>query len=179
MRGPLTSTSSPPPGREAQPSPILKHAILQSAIPVLPLLLLFSSAVPAQTRLRVEFKPDDECAVSTTAGNGRASVTYPRRTTEMRCVVPSLAQAPAGDVELEVVLLPGQGRPVDSFPRLDWAERDGRWIGTGRLDGVPAFVRIAPDWGLQRWRTLALDVTVVAATALAILWSVVRGRAAS
>ena len=174
MRGPLSSISSSPPGLAAQPPSILKYAILKYA---LPLLLLSPSSVAAQTRIRVEFKPDDECAVSTTAENGRASVTYPRRTTEMRCVVPSLAQAPAGDVELEVVLLPGRGRPVDAFPRLDWAERDGRWIGTGRLDGVPAFVRIAPDWGFQRWRSVALDVTVVAATALAILWSIVRGRA--
>jgi len=155
--------------------PILKCAILKSAI-LLSLFVLAQQTAFAETRIRVEFKPDDECAVSTTAANGRASVTYPRRTTEMRCAVPSFAQAPAGDVELEVVLLPGQGRPVDAFPRLDWAERDGRWVGTGRLDGVPAFVRIAPDWGPQRWRTLALDVTVVAATALAILWSIIRGR---
>ena len=162
------------PGLAPAPRPILQSPILQSAIL---LLVLAPGAALAETRIRVEFKADDECAVSTTAGNGRASVTYPRRTTEMRCVVPALAEATGGEVNLEVVLPPGQGRPVDAFPRLDWAERDGRWIGTGRLDGVPAFVRIAPDWGLQRWRTRALDLTVLAATMLAIGWSIIRGRA--
>ena len=130
----------------------------------------------AETRIHVEFTPDDDCVVSTTAGSSRASVTYPRRTTEMRCAVPALAEATGGEVDLEVVLAPGQGRPVDSFPRLAWSERDGRWVGTGRLDGAPAFVRIAPDWGLHRWRTRALDLTVLMATLTAIVWSIVRGR---
>jgi hypothetical protein len=104
-------------------------------------------------------------------------MTYPRRTTELRCAVTSLAQpSSAGEVELEVVLPPGQARPVDAFPRLEWAERDGRWHGTGRLDGVPAFVRIAPDWGFHRWRARALDAAVVLAAGLAIAWSVARGR---
>jgi hypothetical protein len=158
-------------------APILKSAILQSAILQSAILLVLAPATAlAETRIRVEFTLNDECAVSTTAGSGRASVTYPRRTTEMRCAVPTPADAASGDVVLEVVLPAGQGRPVDAFPRLEWAERDGRWIGTGRLDGAPAFVRIAPDWGLQRWRTRALDLTVLAATIIAIVWSIARGR---
>lgn len=196
MRGPLTpislSPSLSPPGRAADPPPlltyailkyailqcaILKYAILHCAIPLLLPLVLSPSTVAAQTHIRVEFTPDGECAVSMTAGSGHASVTYPRRTTEMRCAVPTPAKAASGDVVLEVVLPAGRGRPVDAFPRLEWAERDGHWIGTGRLDGAPAFVRIAPDWGLQRWRSMALDLTVLAATIIAIVWSIARGRA--
>lgn len=158
----------------AQPS--VNYAIVKSAL-LLCLPLFFLQPASAQTRIRVEFAPDDECVVSTSDAGGRANVTYPRRTTELRCAVPSLAQASSGgEVELEVVLPPGHARPVDAFPRLEWAEHDGRWQGTGRLDGVPAFVRIAPDWGFHRWRTQVLDAAVILAAGLAIAWSVVRGR---
>jgi len=136
------------------------------------------SVVPrGPDRIRVEFRPNDECAVSTTAGNSRASVTYPRRTTEMRCVVPSLAQAPAGDVELEVVLLPGQGRRSTRSRGSTGPSATAAGSAPAGWTACRPSCGFAPDWGFQRWRSVALDVTVVAATALAILWSIVRGRA--
>ena len=158
-------------GKRMMPGAIVKCALVTCA------LLVVLQSASAQTRIRVEFAADDQCVVSTSSGESRANMIYPRRTTELRCAVPSLSPASVSDeVELEVVLPPGRARPVDAFPRLEWTKRDGRWRGTGRLDGVPAFVRVAPDWGLRRWRAYALDLTVILATGLAIAWSVVRGR---
>ncbi len=140
--------------------------------------VLSSTTLLAQTRVRVEFTAAGECIVSTASAVGRAKVKYARRTPEWRCEVTALAKPPAGErFELEVVLPEGSARPSGEFPRLSWSERDGRWTGVASLPAPPAFVRLpAAGQGLDRWRSQMLDVTVLAATILAIAWSVVRGR---
>jgi hypothetical protein len=141
------------------------------------LLLLLSPSLLSQTRVRVEFSPNGDCIVTASGPHGRANVTYPRRTAELRCAVPALSQTPGPEgVMLEVALPPGLGRPSGEFPRLEWRERDGRWVGAAALDGSPAFVRIPPPSGPGRSRGRMLDVIMLAATVLAVAWSVVRGR---
>ena len=144
------------------------------------LLVVVSQAVSAQTRLRVEFTSDRGCVVSTSGTAGRASVKYPRRTPDRRCAVPALSRAPGSEgVEIEAILPAGEPRPVDEFPRMDaWALRDEHWVGTARVDGLPAFVRVPPATSFRQWRVRALDGGVLLAVALGIAWSIVRGRAA-
>jgi hypothetical protein len=140
--------------------------------------VLSSTTLLARTRVRVEFTAAGECVVSTESAAGRAKVKYARRTPELRCEVTALAKPPAGEnFELEVVLPAGSARPSGEFPRLRWDERDGRWTGVTRLPAPPAFVRLPPERGSGAWRARALDMTVLAATVLAVVWSVVRGRA--
>lgn len=136
-------------------------------------LLSTASSARAQTSIRVEFTAAGECAVTTGGPSGRANVKYPRRTPELRCVVPS-TRAP-GVVDLEVVLPPGAARPSGEFPRLAWSERDGRWVGVARLPAPPGFVRV-PDAGAGL-RTPLLDLLVIAGAVLGALWAVGRGRA--
>ncbi|MGH9315188.1 MAG: hypothetical protein ACRD1S_18540 [Vicinamibacterales bacterium] len=82
----------------------------------------------------------------------------------------------AGAVDLEVVTPPGAERPASSFPQLAWSQENGRWVGRARLSSPPSFVRLVPAGSArERW----LDVSVLAAAAVATLWSLVvaRGRA--
>ncbi len=140
--------------------------------------VMATSSIAGQTRVRVEFTAAGECVISTESAAGRAKVKYARRTPELRCEVTALAKPPAGEsFELEVVLPAGSARPSGEFPRLRWDERDGRWTGVTRLPAPPAFVRLPPERGSGAWRARALDMTVLAATVLAVVWSVVRGRA--
>lgn len=128
----------------------------------------------AEVRLSVEFTEAGECLVSGAGGGYRSTLKYPRRTAEMRCAVPA---APGAEpVVLEVRLPPGLARPSGEFPQLAWAERDGRWVGTARLPGPPAFVRVTGPSGRGAWLERVLDALVVVATAVAILWSLIRGR---
>lgn len=86
------------------------------------------------------------------------------------CDVPAVA--PGAGVDLVVILPSGAARPTAVFPRLDWTERGGRWTGTASLPAAPAFVRVAgPTDSLAR-RARWLDVFALAATALAILWTI-------
>jgi hypothetical protein len=136
--------------------------------------LAVAAAAGAQTRIRVEFTAAGECAVTTRGPGGHANVRYPRRTAEMKCVVPTTLKP--GAVDLEVVLPPGAPRPAGEFPRLDWAESDGRWVGTASLPAPPAFVRIPdPVTGgrLAHW----LDLLVLAGAGIGAVWAVARGRA--
>jgi len=136
-------------------------------------LLSVSPGARAQTSIRVEFTAAGECAVTTGGPSGRANVRYPRRTPELRCVVPSPREP--GEVDLEVVLPPGAARPSGEFPRLAWSERDGRWVGAARLPAPPGFVRV-PDADAGR-RARTLDLLVIAGAVLGALWAVAKGRA--
>ena len=55
--------------------------------------------------------------------------------------------------------------------------RAGQWVGTARVDGVPAFVRVPPATAAAHWRVRALDAGVLLAAALAVAWAIVQGRA--
>lgn len=90
---------------------------------------------------------------------------------EWRCAVTSVGGA--GAVELEVVAPPGAERPASSFPQLKWTEGDGRWEGRARLPSPPSFVRLVPAGSArERW----LDVSVLAAAAIATIWSLAFAR---
>jgi len=128
----------------------------------------------ADTRLRVEFTDTGDCSVVTVGATGRSAVRYPRQSAEWRCAVTSVDGA--GAVELEVVAPPGAARPASSFPQLKWTEVKGRWEGRARLPAPPSFVRLVPAGSArERW----LDASVLAAAAIATIWSLAfaRGRA--
>jgi hypothetical protein len=131
-------------------------------------------SLTADTRLRVEFTDKGDCSVVTSGPTGRSAVRYPRQSAEWRCAVTSVRDA--GVVDLEVVAPPGAGRPASSFPQLQWIEENGRWTGRSRVPSPPAFVRLVPAGSArERW----LDASVLAAAAIATIWSLAfaRGRA--
>jgi hypothetical protein len=131
----------------------------------------------AQVSVRVEFAPGGECRVEVGGASGRARVNYPRRTAELRCAVPALAGPVGPDgVEVTVLLPPGWRRPSGEFPRMQWTLAEGRWVGRARVPATPAFVRIPPGGAWAGLRARALDVAVVAAALLAVVWAVVRER---
>jgi hypothetical protein len=144
------------------------RALLAAGICFLPL------AASADTRLHVEFTDQGDCRVTTTGPAGRSAVRYPRQSAEWRCAVTTVRDA--GPVDLEVAAPSGAERPSSSFPQLSWSDEGGRWIGRARLPSAPSFVRLAPaGTSRERW----LDASVLAAAAVAMLWSlaVARGRA--
>jgi hypothetical protein len=119
----------------------------------------------------VEFTDKGDCSVVTVGAIGRSAVRYPRQSAEWRCAVTLVGGA--GAVELEVVAPPGAGRPASSFPQLKWTEEDGRWEGRARLPSPPSFVRLVPAGSArERW----LDVSVLAAAAIATIWSLAFAR---
>ena len=127
--------------------------------------------VGAETRLRVEFTDEGDCSVVTVGATGRSAVRYPRQSAEWRCAVTSVGGA--GAIDLEVVAPPGTGRPASSFPQLKWTEDNGRWEGRARLPSPPSFVRLVPAGSArERW----LDVSVLAAAAIATIWSLAFAR---
>jgi hypothetical protein len=91
----------------------------------------------------------------------------------MRCAVTAVGGSEP--VDLEIVAPPGAGRPASSFPRASWSEEQGRWIGRARLPSPPSFVRIVPSGSSREtW----LDIAVLAAAAVAMMWSLtIAGRA--
>ena len=124
----------------------------------------------------VEFLADGRCVVSVKGDESRRDAVEgaPGRSSpasEYRCAMPS---APRGrPVELTVTL-PGDETPSGAgFPRLAWAERDRRWIGTASLPAAPAFVRVAKSGSSAARRAQLLDATALAATVVAIVWTII------
>ena len=144
------------------------------ALAAILVLLAASSSASAQTSVRVEFTAEGECVVTAAGPTGRASVKSPLRTSELKCVVP--VPRAAGAVNLEVALPPGVERPTGAFPRLAWAERDGRWVGAASLPAAPAFVRV-PDTARGARRERVLDLLVLAGALLGAVWAVAKSRA--
>jgi hypothetical protein len=126
--------------------------------------------------INVEFLADGRCVVSVKGDESRPDpmAGAPGRsspTSEYRCAMPS---APRGrPVELTVIL-PGDETPSGAgFPRLAWAERDRRWIGTASLPAAPAFVRLPKSGSSAARRARLLDATALAATVVAIVWTII------
>jgi len=138
------------------------------------LLLSCSATARAQTTVRVEFTAAGECAVTAQGPTGRAAMKSPLRDDELTCVVP--VPRAAGAVDLEVLMPPGAARPSGAFPRLAWAERDGRWVGVASLPAAPAFVRV-PDPARGARGERVLDLLVLAGALLGAVWAVRKGRA--
>ena len=137
------------------------------------MLLVLSASARTQTSIRVEFTAAGECAVTAAGPTGRASMKSPLRGTDLKCVVP--LPRDAGAVDLEVRMPPGAARPAGAFPRLAWAERDGRWVGVASLPAAPAFVRV-PDPARGAFRERVLDLLVLGGALLGAVWAIRRGR---
>ncbi len=137
-------------------------------------------AAVAATSVRVEFTSDGRCQIRGSGPSFRADLSYPRRTAELKCALPG--GAPGEPVVLEVVLPAAvrpssHPRPVGEFPRLEWRQQQGGWIGDATLPAMPAFVRVPADTGLTARLTRRLDAAALLAAAIAIVWSLARGRA--
>ena len=90
---------------------------------------------------------------------------------EYRCPIRS---RPRGrPIALTVILPPGESPAGADFPRLVWAERDTRWIGTASLPSAPAFVRVPTSGSAAPGRARLLDWAALAATAIAVAWTLV------
>ncbi len=88
---------------------------------------------------------------------------------EFRCVV---SPPRSGPIRLSVVLPQGEAPSGAEFPRLAWTERDGSWIGSASLPAAPSFVRIPKNGSGAAGRARLLDWAALAATAIAILWTI-------
>ena len=90
---------------------------------------------------------------------------------EYRCPIRS---RPRGrPIALTVILPPGESPAGADFPRLAWAERDARWMGTALLPSAPAFVRVPTSGSAAPGRARLLDWAALAATAIAVAWTLV------
>jgi hypothetical protein len=125
--------------------------------------------------VKIEFSAGGRCTVTTGDQSSRSDrlVDVPVAApdpSEYRCAIQS---APRGQaVQLSVILPQGETPSDAGFPRLAWAERDGRWIGTASLPAAPSFVRVPARGSSAPGRARMLDWTVLAATAIAIAWTI-------
>jgi hypothetical protein len=139
-------------------------------------LLVASAAMQDGQRaeLSVEFRPDGQCAVKVAGEGVHAEMTYTppassRASGEFRCAVPPI---PTGRlVDVRVLLAPGARPAGAGTPPLTWAEREGRWRGSGAFDAVPEVI-VVPDYfgpAAVRARSLRRVGFVGAGLALAAL----------
>ena len=138
------------------------------------------AAAPARAvDLTVEFAAGGRCTVTTTGDRSRSVrvVDVPQPVvpaSEYRCDV---SPGPQGrPIQLVVVLPPGDTPAGADFPRLAWTEQDGRWLGSATLPAPPSFVRVAKKGSAAARRARLLDVAALAATAIAIGWTIARLR---
>jgi hypothetical protein len=133
-----------------------------------------SSASPPAISVKVDFRDGGRCTVIAHDENPRSDrvidVPGPAAPFEYRCAV--AAQPRGRPIELSVLLPPGAVPAGAEFPRLSWAERDGRWIGTASLPAAPAFVRVPTIGSAAPRRARLLDWAALAATAIAIAWTI-------
>jgi hypothetical protein len=124
--------------------------------------------------ITIEFHPGRECTVTTLdeslTSDRLDDVPAPSApASEYRCPIRS---RPRGrPIALTVILPPGESPAGADFPRLAWAERDTRWIGTASLPSAPAFVRVPTSGSGAVRRTRLLDWAALAATAIAVAWT--------
>lgn len=142
-----------------------------------------SVSIPAaqQTRatVRIDILPDRRCSVAAEGEGFRSNMTY-RPTTEaasgeFRCAMPPV---PGGrPIDLTVALAPGSRPWGNGSPRLDWTEKEGRWVGHAVLTSRPEIVVVGDAAGpkARRQRILRL-IAALLATAAAVVALVSRRR---
>jgi hypothetical protein len=143
--------------------------------------LLAASAGPAVHAgdIKIEFRLDGRCMVTMRDESSRSDrvVDVPGAaspSSEYRCAI--LSPPRGRPIQLSVLLPQGETPAGAEFPRVAWTERAGRWIGTASLPAAPAFVRVPTKGSAAAGRARALDWTALAATAIAIGWSILRSR---
>jgi hypothetical protein len=134
--------------------------------------------------IEVEFLADGRCTVSAVGAAFHSTLTYTPPPpvppiSERRCAIPPV---PAGAaVDLTVRLPPGAAPSLGGEePRLTWARRDHRWVGSAALATAPSVVRIpgpgngaadrAPATWARRWATIGVSAAAALAIASWLWW---------
>ena len=143
-------------------------------------ILITAAIAPSPARaadVTIEFRDGGRCTVTMHDESSRSDrvvdVPVPPSPSEYRCAIGS---PPRGyPIDLTVMLPQGE-RPVGAeFPRLTWTDRGGHWIGTASLPAAPSFVRVPRGGSAAPRRARLLDWAALAATAIAIAWTIKRG----
>ena len=166
--------------RVAQPIEDLTSIRARCGVAVLLMSVFASSPAPAAGRARanaarekgenvalitIEFRAGRQCTVTMLVPGPSSPAS------EYRCPIRS---RPRGrPIALTVILPPGESPAGADFPRLAWAERDARWMGTASLPSAPAFVRVPTSGSAAPGRARLLDWAALAATAIAVAWTLV------
>jgi hypothetical protein len=155
-----------PPRAHPPPRPLWPVTALVAAAAV-----SLTAQAPAPVAVTVAYDATGSCRVTAPghAVHGQSRGPW-------RC---DLAGLPAKAVVDLTVTVPEDATATDaSFPRLLWVADGHGQRGSARLPAAPAFVRVVvaggPGASQGRW----LDVLSLAATALAVAWSLVYGRRA-
>ena len=147
-------------------------AAIHAASAVLLASILASAPVPP-IAMKVDFRSGGRCTVIAHDESPRSDrvvdVPGPAVPFEYRCAL--LAQPRGRAIELAVLLPAGETPAGADFPRLEWAERDGRWVGSASLPAAPAFVRVPVRGSTSPRRARLLDWAALAATAIAVAWT--------
>jgi hypothetical protein len=135
--------------------------------------LVVMTASPPTARIDVEFLADGRCTVSAAGETFHSTLTYTPpaaivQTDELRCGIPPVPEGTIVDlsVSLPEHVSPSPGRDA---PRLAWAERGSRWVGTATLTTAPVVVRIMEAGSPRMHRARVMRFTVAAACAAAVL----------
>jgi hypothetical protein len=134
---------------------------------------MLASALAPAISVKVDFRSGGRCTVIAHDESPRSDrvvdVPGPAAPLEYRCAL--FTQPRGRPVELAVLLPPGEMPAGADFPRLEWTERDGRWVGSASLPAAPAFVRVPVRGSTFPRRARLLDWAALAATAIAVAWT--------
>lgn len=120
--------------------------------------------------VHVVFRADGQCTASVGPAAAPPRVTAGAASGgDFECALPG----GAGAVDLRVTLPPRVAPAGADFPRLEWHDTPEGWTGTASLPSMPAFVRVPRAGSRAAARARWLDDIALAATALAIVWTLV------
>jgi len=131
-------------------------------------------AVPAEIPLDVVFLPDGRCHVGTGTGTVPLQPGAAPTDDSFACRLPSLPEKTP--VRLTVTLPEGARPGGSSFPRMAWQARAGVWQGTAMLPSAPTLVKVPIEGGATDRGARQLDAATLAGAALAVAWTLARGR---
>jgi hypothetical protein len=146
-----------------------------NAVFVIVLASIFAASPARAVDVKIELRDGGRCTVTTHDGSSGSDqvIDVPGAASppsEYRCAISPVPRGRA--VQLSVVLPQGETPSGAEFPRLAWTERDGRWIGTAALPAAPSFVRVPKSGSAAPRRARLLDWAALAATAIAIAWTI-------
>jgi hypothetical protein len=128
-----------------------KASAIRLSLPILAV-LTGGAAEPRTVTVSVEFVRDGRCTVSADGEDFHSTLTYsPKPAREVidgfRCAIPPVP--PNRPLELTVTLAAGVRPSTRGSPRLDWVQKEGRWVGTAVLATAPEVV-VVEDWHGRR-----------------------------
>jgi hypothetical protein len=140
------------------------HLLMRKAFAIrltLPLLVVLTAgaAEPRTLTVSMEFLADGRCTVSAVGQDFHSTLTYSpklasQRIDGFRCAIPPVPPELL-PLELRVTLATGARPSTRGSPRLDWIQKEERWVGTAVLATAPEVV-VVEDWHgpravIDRW----------------------------